>query len=174
MKYKLHFKTIVLLIASTVLFACGGNSGGNDSPSAPTKMIVTFFTEGTLPANVHIGTIDISVTLPEGITIKGAVSQNPPVMNVDTSTYTITGVAVNTAIVTPTYTPATSTAQGKLQVTVLSMLGLEVGEFISLSSDITAGTTLKVEDIQVLNAKVTDTRGNSITNIAVKYSTSLQ
>ena len=153
-----QFTVHATLIAVLLLFsACKGSSSDTTpQPNAqPTTAAVKLSTVGTLPAGKKIGTIEITLTLAPGVTLKTGADPKEP----DNGVVTASGSAIN-SLLAANYTAPTSTQQGKVRIAVAS-LGFGTGEFATVNGDIAAGNIPKAADFSVSGFAVTDSENTS-------------
>jgi hypothetical protein len=165
-----HFdkeKTMLRLIASMLMLctmsflpACGGGGGGAAPASAPTTAIVKILTSGTLASGALIGGIDVTLNLPAGVSVKATPdSVNPAVYVTDAGVITVSGVAAGTnttAIGTYTASP------NSVAIHVVNADGFGTGEFVTITCDIAAGTTVAATDFTTGTLYVADVDGATI------------
>ncbi len=101
----------------------------------PTKAVLTLGTSGTLSSG-NISAIGLTITLPNGVTVKTDANGN-----VDSTVVVPSGVDAGAASVTAIYTAATTTLQGKLNflITSTNLNGFGTGEFATVTCDINSG-----------------------------------
>lgn len=152
---------MVLLLAG-----CGdGGTGGAAAPSqqfSPAIVILKMVTQGTLPAETSLSGVSVTISLPAGVT---------PVMHstgdVDSATVTVSGVAIPSNSLPPTYTPATGTAPATLELVITNMAaeGFGVGEFVTVTCSVTPGSYPREEDFSVLNFSAITLTGEATTTV---------
>ena len=87
-----------------------------------------------IPSSTTINSYDITVTLPEGVTVKN--TANPPIT--DYGVVTATGSASG-SFVAAVYTAPTSTRAATVKIHIVSVAGFSAGEFCILNCDIKTG-----------------------------------
>ncbi|GFE60789.1 hypothetical protein [Geobacter sp. AOG2] len=144
----------------------GGGSGGGSAVQQPTTAVLRLSTQGTLSSNTSIAGIGITVNLPQGVTVEtdagGVVSNTVAIPS---------GVAAQSIITPPIYTPATSEAPGKLNFVLASKLssGFGTGEFITVNCDISTGAIPKAADFGLTYFKPVDLYGAAISGVSVTF-----
>jgi hypothetical protein len=143
----------MLIAVMLLLSACKGSSSEpTPQPNAqPTSAVVKLSTVGTLPAGKKIGTIDVSLNLAPGVTLKTGTNPIEP----DTAVVTASGAAAG-SLLAANYTAPTSTQPGRLRIAVISMSGFASGEFATVNGDIAAGNNPKASDFRLINFTATD------------------
>jgi hypothetical protein len=111
---------------------------------------------GTLPAGKKIGTIDVSLNLAPGVTLKTGTNPIEP----DTAVVTASGAAAG-SLLAANYSAPTSTQPGRLRIAVISVSGFAQGEFATVNGDIAAGHNPKASDFSFINFTVTDNETNT-------------
>lgn len=154
--------TALCLVA--VIAACGGDRSGPGTATTPTKAIVKLASAGT--ATTIYG-IDVTVNLPDGVTVK---STNPP--QVDADAIMVSGVTGTETYLVAVYTSATSTVPGKVRVLLADENGLATGEFCTVKADITSGAAPTSGDFSIAN--FTASNGNVISGLTPTFSVEFQ
>lgn len=160
---------IVLVFTLLLLAACGGGGGGGDnSTTAPTSATVKISLSGTLSGK-SISGAHFTVTLPANVTpamVGGAVA--PTVV---TPSGTFDGSTVAPSV---TYTPATPTSPGSLQILMTSSIPAgvtTVGEIATISLQLANGAAPAAADFPLSSVSVIDTfPGNPIVGMAATVS----
>ena len=148
---------LLLLAVSFAMFGCGGGGSGG---VAPTKAVLTVSLQGTLAAGTSIGAVDLTVTLPAGVTAK-----------VKAGTFeTADGVVVASgnglgSIVVGNYTVAAATAPGTIRIGLLSANGITTGEILTLNLDI-SGAAPSISGFSTTGLSVRDINNNPIGGMA--------
>ncbi len=155
---------LALLLIMTLLTACGG--GGGNGPAAVSKATLKLITSGTGPT---IGAVDVTVNLPEGVTIKSA---SPP--QVDDGVVTPSGVAATGTIAAAAYTAATNTQPAKVRVVMVNANGFTTGEFCTVNGDIGAGHSPKAADFSLESFFACDTGGNILSGLTAGFTVDIQ
>jgi len=136
---------MIIALALALLSACSGSGGGegdnNNVPVQPTNAVLTLSTTvtGAIPATTTINSYDVTITLPEGVTVKASPdSINPSVMTTDPGVVTPTGNASG-ASVSAIYTAANGGNPGTVKVHIASGTGFSAGKFCTINGDVAAG-----------------------------------
>jgi len=156
----------VLLIIQLILSSCGGGGGGGNNSNSPTpapqptKMIVKLSTSG--PVGAQIGGVDVTLTIPAGVTIKSA--NNPP--ETDAGTVVASGQAAQKSLAIATYTAG---SPGSVHIVLVnsSQNGFSVGEFATLTCDLASGANPAASDFTIQSSLVGDLNGAAITGVSV-------
>ena len=151
----------VILSSLLLITACG--DGGGSTGTLPTKSVVKLLTAGTLPAGTLIGGIDITVSLPSGVTV--ASTANPP--ETDAGVAVASGEATSNSTILATYVPPSGTTPAKARLLIANTSGFVVGEFVTVNGDITAGNTPQAADFFVTSFTVSDLNGSPISGLTV-------
>ena len=148
-----------------VLLLAGCGDGGGAAPSqqfSPAIATLKLVTQGTLPAETSLSGVSVTISLPAGVT---------PVMHptgeVDSATVTVSGVAIPSSSLPPTYTPATGTAPATLQLVITNTAaeGFGVGEFATVTCSVTPGFHPRGEDFSVSNFSAITLTGGAATTV---------
>lgn len=149
-----------LMAVLLYLPACKGSSSDTtpQPPPQPTSAVVKLSTVGTLPAGKKIGTIDLSLILAPGVTLKTGANPIEP----DTGVVTTSGAAAAAAnsLIVANYTAPTSTQTGRVRIEIAS-LGFDTGEFATINGDIAVGYNPTASDFSIANLAVTDNETNA-------------
>lgn len=136
-----------LLLSACLLFTlsgCGSGGGGNGS-AAPTKSVVKLSTQGTVPTQSTVGGVQLTLVLPAGVTVK---ADNTGKTN--GGVVVASGVATGADVYTGTYTPATASTDGTLEIWIAnSQTGFGTGEFVTVTCDLAAGAAPKATDFTI-------------------------
>lgn len=128
----------IFILSISLLMACG-NVGVDivARPSAPsTTAVITLSTAviGMIPSGTTINSYDVTVPLPDGVTVRS--TTNPPIT--DYGVVTATGSA-SESLVVAVYTASTSTQAGAVKIHIVSVAGISAGDFCIVTCDIAAG-----------------------------------
>lgn len=149
------FLFLFTLYSAVAIAACGGGGGGNTTDGTTTqktKAIVTLSTSvtGSIPAGTSILGYDVTITLPAGVTVKS--TTNPPAT--DEGVVTATGEAAG-ALPIATYTPASGSAAGSVNVLLASGTAVNAGEFSAITCDIASGSSPAASDFVITKFSAT-------------------
>ena len=162
---------IISVLAFSLLVSCGGGDGGGSGGTQPVTALMTLSTSGTLPAGAQISGIDVTITLPAGVTLKSTV--NPP--EVDSGVITWYGVSASSnTVALATYTAATNNAAGRVRIVIVTANGFSVGELCDVSSDIAKGSSPQAADFGIASFAVSDQNGNVITGLTPSIAVELR
>ena len=157
MKIRILFG-IVFSVVVMALTGCGGDGGGG---APPTSVVMKVSTTG-LATGATIGSLDLKVTLPEGVTVN-----KDPATNI-TPDVVVSGVA---AAATSPNIMTLSTINGQvLHAIVINAAGFGAGEFAQITCSVPAGVTAgKTADIKAAIAAATvvatDPNGAALTGV---------
>jgi len=116
-------------------------TGGASAPlPVPTKGVLKMATAG---AAGTIAGIDLTVTLPSGVTV----AADPITGEVTNGVVTASGVAAVTTfgtqnLITGSFAPASSVTPGQLHIVIANVPGFNLGEFATVQFDLATGTSL--------------------------------
>ncbi|MBI5497668.1 MAG: hypothetical protein HY904_21850 [Deltaproteobacteria bacterium] len=146
--------------------------GPQPSPAGPTKAIVKLTTSGSLASGALIGGIDITVSLPAGVSVKATPdSVNERVLVVDPGIATASGVAAGaSALAMGTYTLSTRTVALK----VVNPIGFGTGEFATVGCDLASGTTVTAADFSAHGFAAVDLNGVTLVGLTPGVTVELQ
>lgn len=155
-------KYILLIVTIVTLAACGDESGGEETPPAPTAKSATLIlsTIGTPSAN--LAGITITIILPDGVT--------PPLNpdgNLTAPVAVVSGVAAPGLVLAPIYTPASSATKGTLNLALASSIeaGFAAGEYASVELSVAVGTNPVQTDFDLTGFIAVDVSGNEATGL---------
>lgn len=159
----------VLAVTILPMLAGCGDSGGDSS--MPTAAVITFSSQGILNAGNGVRGFTATIELPAGVTAK-----------------TGTGGSVDTTVVVPSgllggsngtmgpviYTPATTTAKGTLNFSLLSTAaaGADVGEYATITLAL-SGVNPGVTDFNVTSFTPVDVRFEDLAGLTSKLNLSV-
>lgn len=144
--------TLLLLGTLSLLSACGGGSNH-------TTASVRIMTNGTLPSGTRIGGIEVTLDLPDGVSVRAtADSQNPGVLVTDQGVVTVAG-SNTTALGTYTTNPNRVTLQ------VANADGFGTGEFVTVTCDIASDTSVTASGFGVGGLVAVDLNGTRIAGL---------
>jgi hypothetical protein len=136
------------------------NAGG---PSLTLKLVTT----GQLPAGVSICGVQLTLTLPAGVTIRvGDFTASK--YQADSSVLYSSGVApANVATIASLYTPAAGGQPATLVPGVVSNVGWPLGAFLTVICDLPPDTSYTSANFTVSNVSVIDKNGEPIPGVTV-------
>jgi len=167
MKNFLNLIRLFCLPAVIALAGCGGGGSNNASvPVAPaTKAIVRLSSQGTLPQGSQLSGIDVTITLPKGVSLKTDANGQ-----VAAGVVTLSGVAVQSGTVaTPvlSYTPATATTLATLRIT-FGTSNFGTGEFATINGDIApVSSAPAATDVVIDNFSIADQNLAPVTTLGI-------
>jgi hypothetical protein len=148
------------VVAVMALFGCGGGGGGTAQPTTATLKLSTAGTAGT-----HISGIEVTVVLPNGVTVAATTTVDPAVMETNAGVVVLSGATVADPVAfsslkpIASYTPAT----GKVKILLAAQKDFSLGEFVTLNTVIAAGNTPVATDFSLEGFKAVDANGAAIT-----------
>jgi hypothetical protein len=126
-------------------------------------MNIKISTQGTMPSGAQIGGISVNLILPAGVTVKATSDpNNPAVLVTDAGVVAPSGVAAVSSSVLATYTAATVSAAGNVNVQIAQSAGFAVGEFVTLHCDVIAGQTSTSANFSLSNFSAVDLNGTPL------------
>jgi len=128
---KKRWMSLVLAAALGLLPGCGGGSGGS-AAAAGTGPTITLnpSVQGTLAPGTRIGSLDLTLSLPAGVTVKA--DSNGQVLD---SAVQPSGAAAG-ALAVAAYTPADATHPGRLRIILIQAGGFSTGAFGTIRCDL--------------------------------------
>lgn len=155
---------MIMTIALPLLFACGGGGGAGVAPQ-PTTAVITLSTSviGTIPPTTSINSYDVTVTLPQGVTVKASPDAvNTAVLVTDPGVVAAVGSASGSSILA-VYTAASGTAPAVVKVHLASVNGFGAGEFSTITCDIASGGSLNFGQPTLDDATGLDASASTVT-----------
>jgi hypothetical protein len=178
----MKLKNLILMTAALIgLAACGGGGGGSVSgvtqPGTGTAL-VSLGTTGSVPAGGAIGGIDVTLSLPTGVTVPADPSPlNPAVLVPSAGVVTLKGGAAATAsqtLLSSTYQPAASGNPGTVTVRLVSAAGFAPGDVFATVNCNLGGSTPVPADFSVkpnlAPSGVVDLNGAVLGSVSVNLS----
>ena len=162
--------TGLLMAMFGIISLSGCGSGGGGGVTQPTTAVLKISTQGTLPSGTQIGGIDVTITLPTGVTVKSVTS--PP--ETDSGVVVTSGVAAANSTVLSTYTAATSASTGKVRVLLANSIGFGTGEFLTVHCDIASGSTPIASDFSLSGFVAKDLNGVAISGLNSEFTAAFQ
>ena len=168
MKKTLILGLLVSFIALSTLSGCKSKS----DDAVPTTATVKVMATGTLDTGVLIGGIDITMTLPAGVTVKATADPtNTAVMVTDTGVVEASGVAIGANTNTlATYTAASRT----VAIHVANANGFATGEFVTVKCDIAATSVVTASSFGLSGFNPVDLNGAAIAGLTPGFSAAIQ
>jgi hypothetical protein len=161
---------LVLILALFAISGCG-NSDSGDDVIQPTTATVTLLTQGTGTING----IDITVTLPAGVTVQATADPvNPAVLVTDAGVVEASGAAGANTSALATYTTATTGAAATVVVHVANFDGFQPGEFATVSCNIAAGSFPIEEDFSLSGFVAVDGNGAALADLTAGFTADIQ
>jgi len=162
---------MIVIMAVMSLFGCGGGGGGGSSPP-PTKAKLTLLSQSST-AGTKISSIEVTVVLPAGVTVKAtslpATDTGVVVLSGATATPAFTAANAGLLNLTGTYTPATATAPGTVKILIPSAVDFDLGEYVTVNADITAGTVPVATDFNLTDFVAFNINGAPITGVTSSF-----
>lgn len=144
-QFKLNCLILALLVFCIALSGCG--SGGSSAPNRTTKiktsMKTSSLTTGYVPAGYVVGTIDLVLSIPYGVTVELDPSTNQPAKSVVQLVGTTDPAMVLNAL---DYVAPTSTSNGTLRISYVAAAGFTPSDSISVTLDIANGFSPSTSD----------------------------
>jgi len=151
------------------MFGCGGG-GGTPAPP-PTKAKLTLLSQSAT-AGTKISSIEVTVELPAGVTVKSTPSAiNPDKLETETGVVVLSGAtaAVVGEVRVGVYTPATATTPGKVFISLSAPVDFNPGEFVTVNADFPAGTVLVAADFKLVGFTAFDSNGAPMPGVASSF-----
>jgi hypothetical protein len=159
----MNVMSLVLAAAVALVTGCGGGSGGGSAPSGPAAS--STFTlkpslQGPLASGASIGSIDLTLSLPAGTTVRA--DSNGQALD---GVVTPSGGAAGSLVVAR-YTPADSSQRAKLRIVLINARGFTTGEFATVQCDLAPGSTPAIGDFTWAALAVTDVDSKAIRGLS--------
>lgn len=146
---------------------CGG--GGGEAP--PNTVTMTLSSSGDLASGTQIGAIDVTLTIPSGVTMKDSSTKaESPVTATYPNVVKPSGVAANDKAITL----ATYTAPQTLNIMIANPDGFGIGEFATLTLNITTGSSVTESDFAITSLSAADLNGAAISGLTGSFTVSSQ
>lgn len=170
MKRQMTIGLLMAMFGIISLSGCGANpGGGSTATSQPTSAVIKVSTQGTLTSGTQIGGLDITVTLPTGVSVKSVT--NPP--ETDSGVVVTSDAAANSTVLS-TYAVATSASTGKVRVLLANTGGFGTGEFMTIHCDIASGSTPTASGFGLSGFVAKDLNGVVINGLAPGFTAAFQ
>lgn len=173
MKLLQNLSTMFFALTVISMFGCGG--GGSTPAPPPTKAKLALLSLSTT-AGTKIGSIEVTVELPAGVTVKATQSAtNPDKLETDLGVVVLSGatVADPTAFgqLKPVgvYTPATATTPGKVFISLPAQVDFNPGEYVTVNADFPAGTVLVAADFKLIGFTAFDSNGAPMPGVTSSF-----
>ncbi len=163
----MNVMSLVLAAAVALVMGCGGGSSGSPAPAGPAP--ASTFTlrpslQGPLASGASIGSIDLTLSLPAGTTVRA-----------DGNGQALDGVVTASgggagSLVAARYTPADSSQRAKLRIVLINARGFTTGEFATVQCDLTPGSAPAIGDFTWAALAVTDVDSKAIRGLAAVLS----
>lgn len=127
---------------------------------AATKAVLTVSLQGTLAAGTSIGGVDVTVTLPAGVTAKVKAGST----ETDDGVVVVSGKGIGSTVLA-NYTAAAATAPGTIRIGLINASGITAGEMLTLNLDI-GGAVPSVTGFGTTGLNVVDVDGTAIGGMA--------
>jgi hypothetical protein len=160
-------KMILLFLPVIPLFALSGCGGGGGNTAGPATAVVKLSAYSTDVAQT-IGDITVTLDLPAGVSVE---------VKPDGSGQTADGVVVASGSASAPNSIAIAKyngASGTVEIQVVKSDGFNLGEFVTVVCNLSAGVTPVLGDFNTSNFSAFDLTGNTITNVTVGRTLKLQ
>jgi hypothetical protein len=165
-------RILIVFSAIALISGCAGGRGGSSAPNTTIFQArtagVKLLTNGTLSSGTLIGGIDITLTLPAGVSVK---STTPP--QTDAGVVTASGMAGGSLGI-GVYTAATSTLPGKVRVALVNAAGFGTGEFAIVNCDIASGSTPAATGFSLGNFSAINVGGAAISGLTPGFTADIR
>jgi hypothetical protein len=165
MRKLLRYILILMIIA--LVPACGDTQHA----SSTDRSVKAVIKQSALTAGLNIAGIQLAITVPVGVSpplsVNGTV--DPAATVVITSS-----AAQNQTLPGATFTPATTTAPGKLAISAIVASGFSATDEITIHLNVAAGTSPVESDFKLLSFDAFDTNGALVTGLNPKLTTTIQ
>ena len=192
-----RFKMAVLFNSMALLLLCfSGCGGGGDSDDgrsiSTTKAVIVFSTSLPVGSPEQIGSVDLVLDLPAGVTLATPAGSIPTgasgILKLSGEAVRFAAQPTATTSIIANYTPATTTNNATVRMSTIvaqtnSGLGMNTGEFATLTCNITPGVTVTKADFKPLSSvlignatgsKLFDTLGGITGPASASYIVTLQ
>jgi len=137
----------IAAVLTLLLALAGCGSGGTTAAPAGSKVaVLTLATSG--PAGTTMGSLEVTVVLPPGVTVKATPSVvDPSVLLTDITVVvpSISGVVMPYAV----YSAATATLPGKVNIYLADATGFGTGEFAKVTCDVADSSNPSAADFSL-------------------------
>lgn len=151
------------------------NPGGIGAPVGATTATVKLSTKGTLPAGTKIGSIQLNVILPTGVTV--TTDATPAIV---AASLTLSGVADVTTttgaqkIIAGSFTPASgSISPAKATIGLANTDGFTTGEVATLKCNVAAQSRIPASSFLMTGLEVLDPAGNPVSGVTAELTVSI-
>lgn len=163
MKILQNLSRIFFALAALSMFGCGG--GGGTTAPPPTKAKLALLSQSAT-AGTKIGSIEVTVELPAGVTVKATQSAtNPDKLETDPGVVVLSGATIADPAAfgqlkpVGVYTPATATTRGTVLISLPAQVDFNPGEYVTVNADFPAGTVLVAADFKLIGFTAFDSNG---------------
>jgi hypothetical protein len=126
----------------------------------PTQAVLTLSTQGAVAAATIAG-VELTITLPTGVTLKADANGTP-----NAGVVSVSGVAPNTATMVAKYFPAAGATPGSVAISLASSTEFNAGEFVTVTGDIASGTVPLVSQFATSGFTAFDGTGAALSGIS--------
>jgi hypothetical protein len=138
-------------------------------PVQPTTATLLLSVSGTLSADSLIGGVDITVSLPSGVTAQSSAS--PPLTD---SGVAVPSGAASGATLMATYTPVSGGTSAAVRVLLADANGFAAGDVAIVNCDITPGSSPREDQFAVTAVQVKDLNGAIIQGMTAVVTATIQ
>lgn len=167
-RLKPYYSYLVLLLFCFALSACG--SGSSSPPSRTTKTKTSLKTAGLVPQGVLVATLDVTISIPYGVTVAMKPGVTPQVPEDGVLAFVGT---TDPAMILKTldYIAPTPSANGSVRISCVAADGFTPSDYITITLDIASGFFPVASEFSVPKFEIgtmsysTDASGNKTLNI---------
>jgi hypothetical protein len=166
-----------LTIGATLLLASalGGCGGKTTTSPAPTRAVVKLSTTGSPAGGALIGGLDVRVGLPVGASVAAASDQaNPSVQVATPAAAAASGIGAGADLLLGVVSPASGTTPAAVTVRLAAASGFGVGEFATVTCDLSGGVRPGAADFGLSGLKVVGLDGAPLAGLQVQAAVTLE
>lgn len=151
---KIFLKPILMALAFTTLYGCGGDGGSGPAPVTDSYVFpagnatITFTAMSSATLAAPVSGIDFRITLPQGMSVTTAGGASG---QIDSTTVTAGSALTGTNLAFGSYSASTRTAHLSMATTSDSYRS---GEFLRLSCTVAPSTAITLANLKALNSPV--------------------